>query len=64
MSIEFQKIFGGLIAIIKKGEYKKLTKSSIDVPDKFNWVRDVFEPLIVQSNADRNMIELVTDNPS
>ena len=38
--------------------------ASIEVPDKFNWVRDVFEPLIVQANADRNMIELVTENPS
>ena len=64
MSIKFQKIFGGLIAIIEKREYKKLTESSIDVPGKFNWVRDVFEPLIVQTHGDRNMIELVTDNPS
>ena len=64
MSIKFQRTFGGLIAIIEKGEYKKLTESSIDVPDKFNWVRDLFEPLIVQTHGDRNMIELVTDNPS
>ena len=64
MSIKFQRTFGGLIAIIEKGEYKKLAESSIDVPDKFNWVRDIFEPLIVQSHADRNMIELVTDNLS
>ena len=64
MSIKFQKTFGGLIAIIEKGEYKKLAESSIDVPDKFNWVRDIFEPLIVQSHADRNMIELITDNAS
>src|SRR6187401_1752262 len=64
MSIKFQKIFGGLIAIIEKGEYDKLTESSIDVPGKFNWVRDVFEPFIVQAHADRNMIELITDNPS
>ena len=64
MSIKFQKNLGGLIAIIENGEYKKLTESSIDAPDKFNWVRDLFEPLIVQTHGDRNMIELVTDNPS
>jgi acyl-coenzyme A synthetase/AMP-(fatty) acid ligase len=36
----------------------------MDVPGKFNWVRDVFEPLIVHAYADRNMLELVTDDPS
>ena len=41
-----------------------MNELSIEVPDKFNWVRDVFEPLIVQPHANRNMIELVTDNPS
>jgi len=60
---QFQKIFTGLTAIIEKGEYDKLTEVSIDVPDKFNWARDVFEPLIVQSHANRNMIEVVTENP-
>src|ERR1700741_2629957 len=61
---KFQKTFTGLTSIIEQNEYNKLNESSIEVPDKFNWVRDVFEPLIVQANAGRNMIELVTDNPS
>ena len=60
----FQKNLTGLRVIIKKGEFDKLTERSIDVPEKFNWVLDVFEPLIVQTHANRNMIELVTDNPS
>jgi acyl-coenzyme A synthetase/AMP-(fatty) acid ligase len=34
------------------------------IPDEFNWVRDVFEPLIVQAHADRNMLELVGDDSS
>ena len=58
----FQKTFSEIISIIEQNEYNKLNASSIEVPDKFNWVRDVFEPLIVQRHADRNMIELVTDN--
>ncbi len=61
---KFQKAFTEIISIIEKKEYDKLNASSIEVPNKFNWVRDVFEPLIIQANGDRNMIELVTENPS
>jgi acetyl-CoA synthetase len=61
---KFQKAFTEIISIIEKNEYDKLNASSIEVPKKFNWVRDVFEPLIVQANADRNMIELVTETLS
>ena len=59
----FQKNFSELTAIIEKKEYDKLTGYKIDVPEKFNWVRDVFEPLVVQAHADHNMLELVTDDP-
>ena len=58
---QFQKIFTGLTTVIEKGQYDQLNELSIEVPDKFNWVRDVFEPLIVLTHANRNMIELVTD---
>lgn len=61
---QFQKSFTEIISIIEQNEYNKLNASSIEVPEKFNWVRDVFEPLIVLQHADRNMIELVTDNSS
>ena len=61
---KFQKNVSELRSIIEHGEYTKLSECTIEVPDKFNWIRDVFEPLIVQAHADRNMIELVTDNPS
>jgi acetyl-CoA synthetase len=64
MLSKFQKIFAGLVSIIEHSEYDKLSECTIEVPAKFNWVQDVFEPLIVQANADRNMIELVTDKPS
>ena len=52
---KFQKTFTEIISIIEQNEYNKLNASSIEVPDKFNWVRDVFEPLIVHAHADRNM---------
>ncbi|HEU5163907.1 MAG TPA: AMP-binding protein [Chitinophagaceae bacterium] len=61
---KFQKTFTELISIIERREYNKLSECSIELPQKFNWVRDVFDPLIVHAHADRNMLELVTDNPS
>ena len=61
---QFQKKIAELTAIIEKREYDELSERSIEVPEKFNWVRDVFEPLIVDAHGNRNMLELVTDNPS
>ena len=61
---QLQKTFTALTAIIEKREYDKLPERAIDVPEKFNWVRDVFEPLVVDAYPDRNMLELVTDDPS
>jgi len=49
-----------LLAIIEHREYGKLSAFALDVPEKFNWVRDVFEPLIVKRNAGRNMLEIVS----
>lgn len=60
----FQKKIAEIPSIIKKREYDKLTGHSIEVPEKFNWVRDVLEPLIVHAHGNRSMLELVTDNPS
>jgi acyl-coenzyme A synthetase/AMP-(fatty) acid ligase len=47
--------------IIESKQYDKLSQTSIDVPEKFNWVRDVFEPHVVKPNAKTNMLELLTD---
>ena len=64
MLSKFQKTFAELTSIIEYREYNKLSEWSIEVPDKFNWVRDVFEPLIVDAHGQRSMLELVADNPS
>ena len=61
---KFQKNITELISIIERSEYNKLSECTIHVPNKFNWVRDVFEPLIVHTHGNRNMLELVTDDPS
>ena len=60
MPNDFFNSLAELLAIIEQKQYGKLSKVAIDVPEKFNWVRDVFEPLIVARNANRNMLELVT----
>lgn len=39
---KFQKNFTEITSIIEQNEYNKLNASSIDVPEKFNWVRDIF----------------------
>lgn len=49
-----------LLSIIEQREYEKLSQAVLDVPEKFNWVRDVFEPIIVAKNGGRNMLEIVT----
>src|SRR6187402_455961 len=61
---KFQKNITELISIIERSEYNKLSECTIHVPNKFNWVQDVFEPLIVHTHGDRNMLELVTGDPS
>jgi len=64
MPDNFQRTFTDLTLIIEDREHNKLSEYSIEVPDKFNWIRDVFEPIIVLEHGNRNMLELVTDNPS
>lgn len=59
---KFQESFTEITSLIEHGEYNKLPGSSMEVPDKFNWVRDVFEPIIVRTHAYRQMLELVTDD--
>jgi len=49
----------GLLSCIEHSQYDKLSEISLEIPEQFNWVRDVFEPLIVKSNASRNLLEIV-----
>ena len=64
MLSKLQKILTELTSIIQRGEYNKLSECTIEVPNKFNWVRDIFEPLIIPAHGGRNMLELVADDPS
>ena len=59
---EFQKVFTELTSIIEKREYDRLSTQSFHVPGKFNWVHDIFEPIIIKLHGDRNMLELVSDD--
>jgi len=60
MSDHFFESLADLLAVIGHREYEKLSQTVIDIPVKFNWVRDVFEPFIVAQHAHHNMLELVT----
>lgn len=60
MSDHFFEGLGDLLAVIEHREYEKLSQAVINIPIKFNWVRDVFEPLIVSRHAHHNMLEFVT----
>lgn len=64
MPANFQKNFLDLKSILQQGRYDELINFSLDVPGQFNWVRDVFEPLIVETNQECNMLELVSDEVS
>ena len=60
MSLPFFNGLDDLLAAIEHREYEKLSQAIIDIPMKFNWVRDVFEPFIVAQHAHHNMLEIVT----
>ena len=57
----FSNSISEILSIIERREYEKLRSQSLEVPGKFNWIRDVFEPLIVAPNAELSMLELVTE---
>jgi acetyl-CoA synthetase len=61
---EFQKAFVELTSLIEKKEYDKLTTQSLHIPQKFNWAYDIFEPIIIKQHADRNMLEIASDDHS
>ncbi|CAN5580960.1 hypothetical protein BH10BAC2_BH10BAC2_10710 [soil metagenome] len=51
-----------IIDAIASGNYDAIP--NLSVPEKFNWVGDVFEPVHVTEHPDRNMLELATDDGS
>lgn len=44
-----------------QGQTNRWQEIHLPVPDAFNWVRDVFEPRVVQQNPMCTLLELVTD---
>ncbi len=64
MDARFTEVFTTLTNGIANGNFDRLPDITLQVPEKFNWVRDVFEPLIAAPFKHRNMLELVTDEPS
>ncbi len=60
MPADFTDKLTELMRIIEQREFDKLAAFNLAVPEKFNWVRDVFEPIVVNRNAGRDMLEMVT----
>jgi len=60
MPADFMDNLMELMSIIEQRDYAKLSAFALDVPEKFNWVRDVFEPIVVNRNAGSTMLEIVT----
>src|SRR5687768_5203260 len=59
---KFRRNLTEVLSRIENREYNNLAEYTIDVPDEFNWVGDVFEPLIVHRYADHIMLELAHDH--
>lgn len=62
MNSNIQNSFIKCMNAIQHNQSDELRAIPFDVPANFNWVRDVFEPLVVHTNAASNMLELLTDD--
>lgn len=62
MRNSLQQSFLAIKNAIEKGEHDQLSSITLDIPDRFNWVRDIFEPLIEETNPAGNALELLTDD--
>jgi len=60
MPADFSDNLMELMSIVEQRDYGKLSAFALDVPEKFNWARDVFELVIVNRHAGRTMLEMVT----
>ena len=64
MSHDLQQVFQRSRELIQSGAFDELTGIELAIPDRFNWVRDVFEPIVVAEHGERNLLELVADDAS
>ena len=64
MKNDFQENLIKLRDNIISRKFNECVDFNLEMPGKFNWIRDVFEPLVVGANPGINMLELVTSNTS
>lgn len=62
MPVLFREKFAAISSVLQEREYQQLPDHALVVPKQFNWVRDVFEPLMVSAFANQNLLELATDD--
>jgi acyl-coenzyme A synthetase/AMP-(fatty) acid ligase len=58
----FQNRFRSIIDAIAAHDYAQLDTLNYEVPEEFNWTRDVFEGIHVAAHPERPMLELLRDS--
>lgn len=58
----FQDTFRSIINAISNHDYDTIHEHSYDVPQHFNWMRDVFEAVHVAARPDTTMLQLVRED--
>ncbi|XZF12578.1 acyl-CoA synthetase [Chitinophagaceae bacterium MMS25-I14] len=59
--MSFRETFTAITSAITARDYEAITKLSYEVPERFNWVRDVFEDIHLPVYAAKPMLELVKE---
>jgi len=60
----FPELFAAITEAIINRQYEQLQSLDYSIPEKFNWVRDVFEAVHVKKAPDHTMLELLAEDRS
>ncbi|MBS1690418.1 MAG: hypothetical protein JSS96_16930, partial [Bacteroidetes bacterium] len=60
----FPELFTAITNAITSRQYEQLQSLDYSIPEKFNWVRDVFEAVHVKNAPDHTMLELLAEDRS
>ncbi|PZF72965.1 acyl-CoA synthetase [Taibaiella soli] len=60
--MSFRESFTAIIEAIEARHYDTLNSFSYEVPEQFNWVRDVFESVHLPKHSGKPMLELVKED--
>jgi len=60
----FPELFAAITNALTGRQYEQLQTLDYSIPEKFNWVRDVFEAVHVKNAPDHTMLELLAEDRS